>query len=117
MTYLEEAHFGNINMCARKAGTWENRHAPADVIINATGLGTSTSESPYEELPEGVRLVIDLAIKTNNLEKQCLDKNVKYVSGREFYREQFLKQFKIYTGIEPDRQVFNNIERKLYETI
>lgn len=117
LIYLEPEYFGNLNVCARSLNTWENRQNPTDVIINATGLGTSTSESPFIDLPQDVSLVIDLAIKTNELEQQCATAGIKYISGREFYREQFLRQFEIYTGVSPERHVFDEIESRLYETV
>ena len=117
LTLLEPDHYANLNVCARSLNSWHNRNYPADVIINTTALGTSNSESPFEELPPGIRLVIDLSIKTNELEKQCATSGIKYISGREFYREQFLRQFEIYTGIAPDVTIFKQAEKQLYETI
>lgn len=117
LTLLEPDHYANLNVCARSLNSWHNRNYPADVIINTTALGTSNSESPFEELPPGIRLVIDLSIKTNELEKQCATAGIKYISGREFYREQFLRQFEIYTGIAPDVTIFKQAEKQLYETI
>jgi len=117
--YLEERHYENLNVCARSLGTWHERYKPADVIINCTALGTSTEESPYKlgQIPPNTRLVIDLAIKDNEFKRQCQNYNIKYISGREFYRSQFLKQFEIYTGIKPDSNVYDVIESKQYETI
>ena len=117
--YLEELHYNNLRICARNLGTWSERFKSATVIINCTALGTSIDESPYQlgQLPPETRLVIDLAIKDNELKQQCMNYNIKYISGREFYRAQFLKQFEIYTGIKPSEQVYNEIESKRYETI
>ena len=116
-SYLEYDFYAGLRICARSSNTWEDRHLPTDVIINCTALGTSTHESPYEHLPAGTKLVIDLAIKDNDLQLQCQNANVKYKSGKEFYKEQFLNQFKIYTGIVPDSDLFNQFERQLYEKI
>lgn len=115
--YLEYGHYGNLNICARKLNTWENRNISTDVIINCTGLGTSTSESPYQNLPSDVSTIIDLSLKDNILKKQSMDSTIKYISGQEFYKNQFLKQFEIYTGITSSIETFNKIERKLYETV
>ena len=117
--YLEEAHYGNLNVCAKNLNTWTERYKPADVIINCTALGTSIDESPYKlgQIPPDTRLIIDLAINDNELKRQCQNYRIKYISGREFYREQFLKQFEIYTGIKSSEQLYNEIERKRYETV
>lgn len=117
--YLEEEHYSNLNVCTKSSGTWNNRYSYSDVVINCTALGTSTYESPYKigQMPPAARIVIDLAIKDNELQEQCKIARVKYISGREFYRAQFLKQFDIYTGITPSEQVYNEIESRQYETI
>ena len=117
--YLEEQHYGDLNVCTKSGGTWNNRYGYSDVVINCTALGTSMYESPYKigQIPPAARVVIDLAIKDNELQEQCKIARVKYVSGREFYRSQFLKQFEIYTGIKPSIDVYNEIESKQYETV
>jgi shikimate dehydrogenase len=117
--YLEDSHYSNLRVCARNLNTWNERFKSADIIINCTALGTSTEDSPYKlgQLPPETRLVIDLAIKDNELKRQCMNYNIKYISGREFYRAQFLKQFEIYTGIKPSEQVYNEIESRQYETV
>jgi len=117
--YLEDSHYDGLNVCARNLRTWNERYKSADVVINCTALGTSTEESPFKlgQIPPTTRLVIDLAIKDNEFKQQCQNYNIKYVSGREFYRSQFLKQFEIYTGIKPSEQVYNEIESRQYETI
>jgi shikimate dehydrogenase len=117
--YLEDSHYNNLSVCARSLGTWNDRYKPADVIINCTALGTSTEESPYKlgQIPPNTRLVIDLAINDNEFKDQCKNYGIKYISGREFYREQFLKQFEIYTGIKSTVDVYNEIESRQYETV
>jgi shikimate dehydrogenase len=117
--YLEEEHYENLNVCARNIDTWGERYKPADVIINCTALGTSIQESPYKmgQIPPTARLVIDLAIGNNEFSQQCKNYGIKYISGREFYRSQFLKQFEIYTGITPSLDLYNEIESKQHEAV
>jgi shikimate dehydrogenase len=81
---------------SRKGGNWEDRHVTNDVIVNCTPFGTSVSDSPFEKLPK-CNLIIDLAIKPNQLEEQAKTAGVKYISGIEFYKHQFIRQFGIYT--------------------
>lgn len=97
-TMFKEALGDRAIVYSRKLNTWNRRYHIEGVVINCTGLGTSTTDSPFLTLPN-VSLVIDLAIKQNQLEQQCADASVKYVRGIEFYKYQFLKQFEIYTGI------------------
>lgn len=101
----------NVTVCARNNGTWDNRHNNTNVIINCTGLGTSTTSSPYTEIPKECNLVIDLAVATNHLQQQCNALGVKYCSGREFYKHQFLNQFKIYTDIESEGLIYDRYEK------
>jgi len=119
VSYLDRHGYKNVKQAARSNDNWNQRFDAADVIINCTALGTSTPESPYQlgQLNPEVKLVIDLAIKDNNFAKQCAIKSVKYVNGTVFYRQQFLRQFEIYTGIKPDGQLFDIFERQLNEKI
>ena len=115
--YLESNNFEKLNVCSRSLGNWNRRLNATDVIINCTALGTSTTDSPFDNLPKDVRLVVDLAINDNELKNQCEYNDIKYVSGKEFYQAQFVKQFEIYTGIVVDKEIYKNIERMQYETI
>lgn len=119
--YLRTHGYNNVQQIARSPeyNNWDSRFDSADVVINCTALGTSTTESPYQlgQLSPDVRLVIDLAIKPNDFAKQCLTKQVKYVNGTMFYRQQFLRQFEIYTGIKPSAELFDIFERQLNEKI
>lgn len=105
----------NVTQCARKLNTWEIRHQPCDVIINATGMGTSCDQSPYDSLPPQTRLVIDLSVKPGQLKAQCKASGVKYLSGREFYKHQFKVQFQIYTGIQLDDHIYNKLDKAFFE--
>jgi shikimate dehydrogenase len=115
--YFEESQYGVLNICARSLGTWDNRYNPADVIINCTSFGTANSNSPLDILPTDTRLVIDLAIKNNELAEQCIHTSINYISGKEFYKFQFLQQFEIYTGIAPDIKIYDQFEQEFYEQI
>jgi len=81
---------------SRRLGNWEYRYRADDVVINCTSYGTAAQDSPFNILPP-VKLIIDLAIKPNQLEQQAAAANVKYVGGMEFYKRQFIRQFGIYT--------------------
>jgi len=110
--FLEQDHYGKINIAARSFNTWENKDLPTDIVINCTAMGTAVADSPYERLPQDVKLVIDLAIDKNNLALQCQTAKVKYLSGIEFYKQQFLDQFKIYTGIDASGELFDEFQQQ-----
>ncbi len=83
---------------SRKRQNWDLRYNIRGTVINCTNFGTATTESPFESLPD-VQCVVDLAIASNDLKKQCESRGIKYIAGIDFYRTQFRKQFEIYTGI------------------
>ncbi len=95
-------------LISRSIDNWDARYCTTDTIINCTALGTVDQKSPFLVLPE-CKLVIDLALKENDLKLQCREKKVKYVSGIEFYKFNFLKQFEIYTGIKLDENEFEEV--------
>ena len=82
----------------REFGNWGDRHQFVDIIINCTTLGSISNESPLEYIPETVTHVIDLSMQDNKLMELCVGSNTQYTSGKEFYKQQFLRQFEIYTG-------------------
>lgn len=99
-----------INMYSRKLENWYKRNTSASsVVINCTGIGTTNDDSPLETL-ENRKLVIDLAIKKKKLYQQCLLNNVKYISGIDFYKQQFFTQYKLYTGLDVSNSEFDQIE-------
>jgi shikimate dehydrogenase len=99
-----------INMYSRRLQNWDDRHDDnAEVVINCTGIGTADDESPLISL-KNTKLVIDLAIQKKKLYKQCLSNQVEYISGLEFYKHQFLKQFMLYTGVLVNELEFVKIE-------
>lgn len=86
------------NIYSRSLGNWGQLQLLTGTIINCTSLGTSTKDSPFTKLPN-LSHVIDLAMNDNDLKKQTISSNIKYIGGKEFYQQQFKKQFEIYTGI------------------
>jgi shikimate 5-dehydrogenase len=99
-----------INMYSRRLQNWDDRHDDnAEVVINCTGIGTVDDESPLLSL-KNKKLVIDLAIKKKKLYKQCLNNDIDYISGLEFYKHQFFKQFMLYTGVLVNELEFDKIE-------
>jgi len=83
---------------SRSLGNWDQIQYLTGIVINCTSLGTSTKDSPFIKLPN-LSHVIDLAIADNELKKQTISSDIKYIGGKEFYQQQFKKQFEIYTGI------------------
>ena len=98
----------NVKLIARNLNNWNTRINQFDIYINSTALGTSTFDSPFDHLPK-CKLVIDLAIKENQLFHQCQQTGTKYFSGLDFYKHQFINQFKIYTGLNIDAKEFSTI--------
>ena len=110
-------HSHNFQVFSRRAN-WVGRIAETDVLINCTPCGTTAQDNLFESLPLGTRLVIDMSMTTKNyLAEQCRISNIQYVSGREFYKQQFLKQFEIYTGIIPQPDIYDRFSEKFYQSI
>jgi shikimate dehydrogenase len=99
------------NLCSRSLNNWDERHNDCDVLINCTAMGTIDTKSPIENIPISCKVVLDVSLKENDLYKKCLDSNVKYISGLEFYKKQFCKQFQIYTSIDPDMEYFDYLTK------
>lgn len=99
----------NVKVFSRSLNNWEKRHVQNDVVINCTTFGTSNSNSPIDFL-NGTSKVFDLTF--NGKELQELSKDIEYYSGLFFYKEVFLKQFEIYTGISPSSQLFDKFTQE-----
>ena len=97
-TMFKEVLGDRANVFSRRLGNWEKRHDITGTVINCTSFGTTTFDSPFEVLPQ-VTTVIDLGIRANDLKIQSECRGIKYITGRDFYRHQFMKQFEIYTGV------------------
>jgi len=99
----------NARLVSPRLGNWEQRHEPSSVVINCTNQGTASQNSPLDYIPDGCRLVIDLTVNDCDLAEQAKSLGIKYLSGQEFYKYQFLNQFKCYTGLEPSVQDYETI--------
>ena len=107
--YMKSLGYKGVKLLSRNLDNWEDRHKVCDVLINCTALGTVNNNSPVDRLDDDTRLVIDLSIKTGRLHEQSLEKSIEYLSGMEFYKNQFIKQFFIYTGIKVSEDDFNTV--------
>ena len=96
----------NYTVSSPSLNNWEFRHKKCDVLINCTSLGTSLDISPVQSV-NATRAVFDLAINGSKLREMC--KSVSYTSGLVFYKEVFLEQFFIHTGIRPDPDYFDHL--------
>ena len=108
LKYLHLNKYTSVREISRHQNNWHQRNEPSTVLINCTAIGTVNSQSPVDSVESSV--VIDLSIKPGDLAQQCLNNNVKYLSGAEFYQQQFQKQFEIYTGIQVDATVYKLFE-------
>lgn len=97
MGNMFKAMLPDSTVYSNKLGNWHDRYNIRGPVINCTALGTISEESPFLSLPN-VTVVADLALKSNILQRQCSLANVKYIGGIEFYKYQFMEQFKLYTG-------------------
>ncbi len=101
-----------VTIFSRSLGNWEKRHSATDAIINATAVGTTSNESPLDRV-DNCSLVLDLSPKVGRLREQCSLEGKEYVGGMCFYKYQFMEQFKIYTGIDADPVLFDEMEKLL----
>jgi shikimate dehydrogenase len=90
---------------SRRLGNWEERNSYFDCRINTTSFGTKSPESPFAGEFKA-SLMIDLAISNGDLLEQCESFGIKYIGGMSFYQQVFTNQFRIYTGIELDPDLF-----------
>jgi shikimate dehydrogenase len=94
----------NHSVISPSLNNWGKRHEKCDILINCTSLGTSVNVSPVESV-SATRIVFDLAINGYKLREKC--KSVTYVSGLSFYKEVFLEQFFLHTGVQPNPDYFD----------
>lgn len=98
-----------VNVYSRSLGNWDSRHTDADVVINCTALGTVDSTSPLDTVDSNTKMIVDLSIKPGKLFEQSTQAGIDYISGQDFYKQQFIKQFWLYTGIDIDPADYDKI--------
>ncbi len=98
-----------VNVYSRSLGNWSDRHDGSDTVINCTALGTIDETSPLDFVDKNTKLIVDLSIKPGQLAKQAQTADVEFISGQEFYKQQFIKQFWFYTGIDIDPSDYDRI--------
>jgi len=98
--FFKTNHYHRTKVYSRHEGNFNDRHTPTDILINCTGIGTVNTDSPVEFIPKNTRLIVDLSLTENKLFQQCLDTEVQYIKGLDFYLRVFQKQFSLYAGIE-----------------
>ena len=101
--YLGHKGF-NFEVFAPSLGNWDQRHIVNDVVINCTPYGTANSKSPLKFLI-GTNKVYDLTFNGIGLTEKS--SKIEYYSGIFFYKEVFLQQFQLYTGIIADPDLFD----------
>jgi shikimate dehydrogenase len=106
--FLSKQNRFEVNVYSPSLGNWGSRHTESDVIINCTALGTIDSTSPLDWLGSA-KMIIDLAVKPGQLYKQAESMGIDYISGQYFYKNQFMKQFWLYTGISPNPDDYDKI--------
>ena len=79
------------------------------IVINCTPYGTASTKSPLESLV-GTNKVYDLTFNGKELARQSA--KVDYYSCIYFYKEVFLKQSQLYTGIIADPDMFDYFTTK-----
>jgi shikimate dehydrogenase len=110
--YMKSLGYNNVRLVSRNLNNWEDRHKVCDIIINCTALGTINSSSPIDYLNDSTRLIIDLSIECGKLFDKATEKLVEYISGLEFYKNQFMKQYLIYTGTQISDDDFYSVTKK-----
>ena len=99
----------NFKVFAPSLANWDQRHTASTVVINCTPYGTANTKSPLESLV-GTNKVYDLTFNGKDLAKQSA--KVDYYSGIYFYKEVFLNQFQLYSGIIADPDMFDYFTTK-----
>jgi len=98
----------SVTIFSRRLGNWASRHGASPIVINATAIGTAVAGSPLNDL-DRCNLIVDLALKPSNLAEQAFNTGITYIPGLQFYKQVFLAQFLIYTGIHADGDYFDTL--------
>jgi len=97
---------------SRKLNNWNQRHQSCDMLINTTSVGMIEGECPIDEINS--QIVIDCVIGNTKFIKMAKEKQLTAINGSDIYVSQFIHQFALYTGIDPDKNLVNKIKEKVF---
>jgi len=97
-----------VKQFSRKLGNWEQRHIDCDILINTTSIGMEPDKCPVESV--NAELVVDCVIGPT-----VLTKLAKYkITGADIYKAQLKHQFRIYTDIDPAKDLIDKIGESIF---
>jgi len=103
----------SVIQISRRKNNWDQRHTNCDVLINTTGIGMGTDQSPVDFI--NAHTVVDCVIGKTSLIRQAREKNKKVITGADIYQAQFKHQFKLYTHQEPDSAIVSLVAKRVFE--
>jgi len=101
-----------VTQVTRRKDNWQLRNSQCDVLINTTSIGMNSDDSPVDYI--NANIVVDCVIGDTALTRKARAVGAQVVTGAEIYLAQFKHQFKIYTGIEPDPAVTDEIAKRVF---
>jgi shikimate dehydrogenase len=101
-----------LNQFSRKLDNWNDRYSNCDILVNATSVGMIFNETPIS-IVKNAELVIDCVIGNTELIETASRESIDFITGRDLYLNQLYHQFKVYTGIAPDKQLLYNISKDI----
>ena len=93
---------------------WMYRVQPCDMLVNATSIGMNPEESPVADV-HNAHAVVDVVQGPTRLKKIARAAGVPLVTGEQLYIEQFMQQFKVYTGSTPDSEVVKQVAQEVFD--
>lgn len=109
--YLSQNKYHRVSLVSRSKLNWNMRNDAFDVIINCTPFGTKNCESPITAVNSQTKIIIDLAVQKGILYDMSVMAGTAYISGKVFYKHQFLEQFKIHTGYNIDSVLYDSVTK------
>ena len=98
---------------SRKLNNWNNRHTECDILINTTSIGFDNEQCPVDSI-EFTNAIVECVIGETKLTKLANFYNKTLFYGKQLYISQLLHQFKIYTNIEADLKVVDQIAKSTF---
>jgi len=93
---------------------WMYRVQPCDMLVNATSIGMNPEESPVADV-HNAHAVVDVVQGPTLLKKIARAAGVPLITGEQLYIEQFMQQFKVYTGVAPDSKVVEQVAQEVFD--